>query len=259
MTGNLDTGTQADSVCAAAISDACAAAIEVGGPEAVGPHKGIIGEDERLVTHIFACTLPGYVGWAWNVVVSRAPDAGQVTVSEVDLLPTADAILAPDWLPWTERVQAGDLAPGDVVVTDSDDARLAPGWSGEDDLAGEIAPGPLHPVNWEPGLGRMRVPSMIGREEAATRWENGETGPKARIAKNAAGSCSSCGWMLTVGGPIGQAFGACTNMLSPADGRMVSFDHGCGGHSEATLEVARKQESVIVDDHAIDELDMGHS
>jgi hypothetical protein len=30
-------------------------------------------------------------------------------------------------------------------------------------------------------------------------------------------------------------FGACANEFSPDDGRIVSFDHGCGAHSQVRL------------------------
>ena len=31
-------------------------------------------------------------------------------------------------------------------------------------------------------------------------------------------------------------FGACTNEWSPSDGKVVSVDHGCGAHSQTTVE-----------------------
>jgi hypothetical protein len=249
----------ADPICAAAVDLAWSAAVDDGGPEAVGAHVGLTAESELLVSHTFACTMPGYVGWQWHVVLTRAQRSRKVTVSEVDLMPTPGALLAPEWVPWNERIRPGDLSAGNVVPTDPDDARLAPGWSGADELAGELEPGPLHPVNWEPGLGRPRVPSSVGRSEAASRWYRGEHGPRDPIARVAPGQCSSCGWMMTVGGPLGQTFGICSNMLSPSDGNVVSFDHGCGGHSEATTDSALPSGSVVLDDHQVGDLDMGHS
>jgi hypothetical protein len=49
-----------------------------------------------------------------------------VTVSEGLLLPGAEAILAPDWVPWRERLRPGDLRPGDLLPAAPDDARLVP-------------------------------------------------------------------------------------------------------------------------------------
>jgi hypothetical protein len=36
-------------------------------------------------------------------------------------------------------------------------------------------------------------------------------------------------------GAMRQLFGVCTNEYSPSDGRVVSFDHGCGAHSEVAV------------------------
>lgn len=249
-----------DPICAAAVDLAWHAALADEGPEAVGAHLGLSADDERLVTHRFACTLPGYPGWEWRVSVVRAKRSRTVTVNEVSLGPGAASLVAPAWVPWADRLRPGDLNAGAVAPTDPGDARLSPGWSGADDLAGQLDRGPLHPVNWEPGLQRMRVPSAFGRESAASRWYAGEHGPRSPLAKAAPGECSTCGWMLTIGGPLGQMFGVCTNLLSPSDGRTVSFDHGCGGHSEAAPRVVRAaRQGAALDELALDELDMGHS
>lgn len=249
-----------DPICAAAVDDALRAALADEGPEAVGGHLGFTAEEERLVVHRFTCTLPGYPGWEWQVSVVRAKRSRSVTISDVTLAPGPESVVAPPWVPWAQRLQPGDLTPGAVAPTPADEARLAAGWSGADDLAGEIDPGPLHPVNWEPGLQRRRVPSAFGRETAATRWYSGEHGPRSPLAKAAPGPCRSCGWMLTIGGPLGQMFGVCSNLLSPSDGRIVSFDHGCGGHSEApATAVPTVRQAARLDDLAIDDLNMGHS
>jgi hypothetical protein len=83
-------------------------------------------EADRVVTHLFTCLSPAYVGWRWAVTVSRASRAKAVTVSENVLLPGPDALLAPDWVPWTERVRPGDLKAGDLMPAGSDDERLVP-------------------------------------------------------------------------------------------------------------------------------------
>ena len=59
--------------------------------------------------------------------------------------------------------------------------------------------------------------------------------------------------------PLGQAFGVCSNLLSPADGRVVSFDHGCGGHSEDSPNAVRAARPTATSMTMVDELDMGHS
>ena len=66
-------------------------------------------EEERLSTHLFECTLPGYRGWFWFATLSRAPRSRVATICEVGLLPGDDALIAPDWVPWADRVRPEDL------------------------------------------------------------------------------------------------------------------------------------------------------
>ncbi len=249
-----------DSVAARAVDLARAAAVQEAGADAVGAHLSVAAEDQRVVTHRFACLLGGYRGWEWAVTLSRVSRARVCTISEVVLLPGAGALLAPTWVPWSDRMRPGDLGVGFVVGTDAEDTRLAPGWSGEEELTGPLHDAPLHPVNWEPGIGRVRVPSEEGRRDAAHRWYGGDHGPHSPMAKASAGRCSTCGWMLLIGGPLGQMFGVCSHLLSPADGRVVSFDHGCGAHSETQPEMAPMPVTeTVVDDLSEDILDFGHS
>lgn len=249
-----------DQVCADAVDLARRAAVEEAGEAAVGEHISVVADGERLVSHTFSCLQPGYRGWYWTVTLARASRSRQATVCEVVLTPGADALLAPKWIPWTDRLRAGDLSVGFIATTDPDDPRLTSGWSGEDDLEGVLDDAPLHPVNWEAGLGRVRVPSQDGRRDAASRWYSGEHGPQSTMARHAPGKCGTCGWLLLIGGPLGQVFGVCSHLLSPSDGRVVSFDHGCGAHSEAQAEqsgIPRVEH--LVDDYAADAIDFGHS
>lgn len=249
-----------DQVCANAVDLARRAAVEEGGEAAVGAHLGVRAEGDRVVTHSFACHQLGYRGWNWSVTLARASRSRQATVDEVVLTPGSDALLAPKWVPWSDRLRAGDLGIGFVATTDPDDPRLVSGWSGEDELEGVLHEAPLHPVNWEPWLARPRVPSQEGRRDAAARWYGGEHGPRSTMARHAPGKCGSCGWLLLIGGPLGQVFGICSHLLSPSDGRVVSFDHGCGAHSEAQAEQVRiPRVEHLVDDYAADALDFGHS
>ena len=182
---------------------------------------------------------PGYRGWEWAVTLARAPRARTATVDEVVLLPGHDALLAPAWVPWSQRVAPGDLGVGDVLPTHEDDERLAPGWSGLDDLAAAADEPGLRPVGWELGLGRRRVLSREGRDDAVSRWLDGATGPDAPMARSAPSPCSTCGFLLPIGGPTGSAFGVCANGMSPADGRVVSLVYGCGAHSEGATDRPR--------------------
>jgi Protein of unknown function (DUF3027) len=222
------TATRPDPTSAGAIDVAEAAARAEGGA-AVGEHLGVRAEGDRVVTHLFAATLPGYAGWRWAVTVARAPRAKAVTVDEVVLLPGEDALLPPAWVPWSERLRPGDLGVGDVVPTPADDDRLVPAYLLSDDPAVEA-------VAFELGLGRVRVMSALGRDDAAERWYSGDGGPDTAMAAHAPGRCGTCGFYLPIEGSLRAIFGACGNALSPRDGMVVSADSGCGAHSEALVE-----------------------
>ena len=221
-----------DSVGVRAVDLAREALLEVVDPRDVGEHLGYSSDDERVTTHYFACTLAGYRGWRWSVTVARAARAKHVTVDEVVLLPGSEALVAPPWVPWRERIQPGDLGPGDLLPTEENDPRLVPGYLADDEVVDEES---VRTVSDELGFGRPRVLSLEGRDLAAQRWYDGSHGPEAPIAQSAPGTCSTCGFMVRLTGSLGQVFGVCANAFANDDGRVVSFDHGCGAHSEAQL------------------------
>ena len=122
-----------DEACAQAVDLARGAAEEMAGPGQVGEHVGVTADGDRVVTHRFSCLDPAYRGWCWAVTVARASRAENVTVNETLLVPGPEAILAPDWVPWKERVLPGDLGVGDLLPAPPDDARLVPAASLEGD------------------------------------------------------------------------------------------------------------------------------
>jgi hypothetical protein len=227
--------SKADPACVAAVDDAREALIAVAAADQVGDHLGHQVDGERVVTHFFGSRLPGYGSWRWAVTVARASRAKAVTVSESCLLPGPDAVLAPPWVPWSERVEPGDLGPGDLLPTETDDPRLVPAYTGADE---DPDPDVVRGVVDELGLGRPRVLSPEGREEVAERWYEGEGGPNTEIARAAPARCVTCGFLVGVRGPLGRAFGVCANAMSPFDRQVVSLDHGCGAHSEVVAGLA---------------------
>jgi hypothetical protein len=243
-----------DAVLAEAEQIARDAAVALAGAAQVGEHLGAHSDGERLVTHDFACLDQAYRGWRWAVTLTRASRSKVVTVDEAVLLPGPDSLLAPPWVPWSERLKPGDLGVGDLLVTEEDDDRLEPGYAGAvalgervDEVADEID----RVAIWELGLGRARVLSPIGRDDATDRWYSGERGPTAPIALAAPAKCSTCGFFLPLAGSMRRAFGVCANEFSPGDGTVVSIDHGCGAHSE----VAVLPGPIEVTPPAIDEID----
>jgi hypothetical protein len=231
---------------AQAVDLARASAAELAGSGQVGEHLGVQADGDRVVTHLFESLLPGYTGWRWAVTVARASRSKQVTVSEAVLLPGPDALLAPEWVPWRDRLRPGDLGVGDLLPAPPDDERLVPVVAGEgddglawsEDSGAEtaetvVAETAAAETAAQPEAAQARVLSAIGRDGTAERWYEGDHGPHTALARAAPAPCASCGFLVRLGGPLGGLFGVCANAYAPEDGRVVSVDHGCGAHSEA--------------------------
>jgi hypothetical protein len=264
-----------DRLCAEAVDVARAVTLEAAGPQSVGEHLGVVAEGDRVVTHFFACTEPAYRGWRWATTLTRASRAKVVTIDETVLLPGSDAVLAPEWVPWSERLRPGDMGPGDLLPTEADDLRLEPGWTGDDepvagatDIVGAedtdtdtdagagadvIVPSvaTIGSIAGQLGMGRPRVLSRYGLHAAADRWDE-QFGPKSPMAQAAPANCVSCGFLVPIAGSLSQAFGVCANEFSPADGRLVSLGYGCGGHSEAAVMPRPPQPAPMVLDELHD-------
>ena len=97
-----------DAFLAAAVDVARTAIEGIAPAEQIGRHLAAKSEGDRLVTHLFESKLAGYGGWQWYAVLTRNSRSKVVTVDELGLLPSDDSILAPEWIPWAERVRPGD-------------------------------------------------------------------------------------------------------------------------------------------------------
>lgn len=282
-----------DRLCAEAVDMAREAVAETAWPGKPGDWIEAVADGDRVVTHFFECLDRGYRGWRWAATVTRASRAKAVTLDETVLLPGPDAVLAPEWLPWSERLRPGDMGPGDLLPTDTDDLRLEPGFTGEDEPAPnsvaaeetaarraaetaglpepedlELSGPPARPkggadrpargdiasVAEEIGVGRARVLSRLGLHEAAERWQEVH-GPETPMAQAAPASCLTCGFLVPLTGSLRQAFGVCANEYSPADGQVVSLAYGCGGHSEAAvMPKTPKPPAPVIDETRVDTL-----
>lgn len=106
-----------DATLAEAVELAREALLEVAPAGQIGEHRAAVPEEDRLLTHRFLAEKPGYHGWEWFVTVARAPRAKKVTVCELGLLPGEDALLAPPWVPWAERMDEKEKEKlGDAVA-----------------------------------------------------------------------------------------------------------------------------------------------
>ena len=201
---------------------------EITDPITVGEYLAAAPNAERLVTHLFDCTLSGYRGWRWAVTLSRVPRSRTATVCEMELLPGEEALLAPAWVPWADRLEPGDITRSDRLPRKETDERLEPGWEATGEDADAVALDQLD-------LGRPRVLSAQGVSSAAERWYGGDHGPDAEGVRKAHATCSTCGFFVPMAGALRAIFGVCANEWAADDGSVVSLDHGCGAHSETDL------------------------
>lgn len=74
-----------------------------GGRRAVGSYIRTDEEEPGLRSYIFESTLRGYVGWFWSVTIYQ-PEGQEPTISEVVMMPGDGALIAPKWIPWSERL-----------------------------------------------------------------------------------------------------------------------------------------------------------
>ena len=88
--------------------------------------------DDGTSTLRFASTLSGYPGWHWSVSVAEVTGE-EPTVMEAELMPGDGALIAPDWVPWAERLEDYRAAQATIaaegIVTDDAEAD-----DDEDDL-----------------------------------------------------------------------------------------------------------------------------
>ncbi|MDO5097352.1 MAG: DUF3027 domain-containing protein [Corynebacterium sp.] len=220
-------------------------ALEELGEGDIGDHKGVTNISAHVATHRFAADVPGYNGWEWNVVTACAAGSQWITVSEIALVPGGTALKAPEWVPYHDRVQPGDLGPGDHMPARVDDERLT---TDPADFALPEAPAACAapagmadsgaPTSNRGDAGGSdasdtavaRRLSTRGLQQAIGRWREGEFGPQSPFAQRAEYSCASCAFYLPVVAPAATEVGVCANEFS-ADGSVVASDYGCGAHS----------------------------
>ncbi|MBT1673065.1 DUF3027 domain-containing protein [Curtobacterium flaccumfaciens] len=126
-TAGAETAPDAASVDAAPIDYtdlAREALLEVTPESTVGAPVGTVDEGDGVVSVLFANRLPGYPGWRWTVSVAKVGD-DEPTVLEVELMPGDGSLVAPEWVPWSERLAeyraAQEHEGEDAADEDSDD------------------------------------------------------------------------------------------------------------------------------------------
>ena len=84
-------------------------------------------DDNRVATYLFDANLAGYKGWRWCITIAKVDADSQPTICDVVVLPGPDALRAPEWIPYRDRILPGDVGVGDIVPSSLDDTRLVPG------------------------------------------------------------------------------------------------------------------------------------
>lgn len=82
-------------------------------------------EADGVATLLFSTTMGGYPGWVWTVSVSTI-DPEAPSVLETELMPGDGALVAPDWVPWADRMdeflaQQAEQAAAEADAADDDD------------------------------------------------------------------------------------------------------------------------------------------
>jgi hypothetical protein len=111
-----------DEVLLAAVDLARSALIEITPASTIGQVVGHTAHDEHLLSLHFASLMPGYPDWHWTATLSRIDAESEPNVLETELLPGDSAVLAPEWTPWSDRLEDYKLAQEHAAaLADSED------------------------------------------------------------------------------------------------------------------------------------------
>lgn len=94
----------ADPVLLEAREQARTVLLDITDAQAIGVPDGHEVHEAHVLTLYFECRLPGYPGWRWAATLARVDADSPVNVLEVELLPGEGAVIAPEWVPWSERL-----------------------------------------------------------------------------------------------------------------------------------------------------------
>ena len=120
-------------------------------------------DDNRVATYLFKAEVAGYLGWRWCITVAKVEEDATPTVCDVVILPGPDSLIAPDHIPYRDRIQPEDIQPGVIVPSVLEDTRLVPG------IHALVQDEGLDATEvFDLGLMRSRVLSIEGRDHLCT-------------------------------------------------------------------------------------------
>jgi hypothetical protein len=96
-----------------------AALLEITPESTIGAPSGQL-EEAGATSVTFQANMAGYPGWHWTVSIASLDDA-EPSVLEVELMPGNGALLAPDWVPWSERLADYEAAQEALAAGEADD------------------------------------------------------------------------------------------------------------------------------------------
>ncbi|AVG23433.1 hypothetical protein C3B54_11438 [Pontimonas salivibrio] len=98
------------------------ALLEVAPPADIGTPHGVESADDVYAVR-FDSEMSGYPGWQWLVTMSDG-DGGQWGVLEIHLVPGPDALVSPDWVPWSERLEEYQRSEAERIQAEADAQAL---------------------------------------------------------------------------------------------------------------------------------------
>ena len=120
------------------VSIARAALLEITPEATIGAPTGQV-DEAGATTVTFQANMAGYPGWHWTVSVATLDDA-EPSVLEVELMPGNGALLAPDWVPWSERLADYEAAQ-EALAADSEETDESDDDDDEDPLGSDVLHG----------------------------------------------------------------------------------------------------------------------
>lgn len=141
-------------------------------------------EGEGVFTLLFAATMVGYPGWHWTVSLAEL-EGEQPTVLETELMPGDGALLAPDWVPWSERLeeyraaQAEAGEPDESVLDDVDEDD-----DDDHDLDDDHGDDPDDGIDFESASDLLAVGEDEKDQPEAESDQDGPEPPRVAAVKN---------------------------------------------------------------------------
>ena len=80
------------------------ALVETTEPGLVGDYVSESETEKNVIEVKFETSLKGYKDWHWVVTLTQIDKRKPLMVSEINLMASENALLAPKWVPWAERL-----------------------------------------------------------------------------------------------------------------------------------------------------------